>query len=295
MLLFSPLKIDAPITRDEALVVVALLALTLVVNAPLLRVALGPLERLAGQMDSVDLLHPGQRLPVHRDDEIGRVISTFNRMLDRLQDERQESARRILEAHESERADIARDLHDEVGQGLTTLLLQLDGLAERTPSQRAAIEEAKQSVRRALDEVRRLASRLRPEILEQLGLVSALTELTRTFSRASGIRVERRFATSLPALETAAELVVYRIVQESLTNIARHAQAARVTVSLERDLDGVVVRVVDDGSGLNGDPEEHGGLRGMRERALLVGGRLEVGQVSPSGVEVRLEVPIGAA
>jgi two-component system sensor histidine kinase UhpB len=128
-------------------------------------------------------------------------------------------------------------------------------------------------------------------MLEQLGLVSALTELTTTFSRVSGIPVDRRFDRSVPKLDPDAELAVYRIAQESLTNVARHANATRVTVAFERGLDSVVLRVADDGRGFAGDPEEHGGLRSMRERALLIGAALAIEQAAPNGVEVRLEVP----
>jgi len=291
LLLFSPVEIDAPIKPVQALIVVLGLVVTLAANAYLLRRALTPLERLAQRMETVDLLRPGQRLQVLRNDEISRVVVAFNRMLDRLEGERQQSGRRILLAQEAERVSIARDLHDEVGQVLTGVLLHLDAIAEHAPEHRQEIGEAKHSVRRALDEVRRISSELRPEMLEQLGLVSALTELTTTFSRLSGISVDRRFDPSLPKLAPEAELAVYRIAQESLTNVARHAGATHVTVALEHGLDSVVLRVVDDGQGFAGEPEEHGGLRGMRERAVLVGAALAIKQAPSGGVEVRLEVP----
>jgi len=130
-------------------------------------------------------------------------------------------------------------------------------------------------------------------MLEHLGLVSALTELSSKFSDVSGIDVERHFTAELPALSPDAELAIYRIAQESLTNVARHAHASRVELSLERGASSVVLRVADDGhgfdkaSGRNG----HGGLRGMRERAVLVGGALAIKPGRHGGVEVRLEVP----
>jgi two-component system sensor histidine kinase UhpB len=291
LLLLTPVEIDAPIRPVQALIVVAGLAVTLAANVILLRRALAPLERLAQRMETVDLLRPGQRLQVLRNDEISRVVVAFNRMLDRLENERQQSGRRVLAAQEAERVGIARDLHDEVGQVLTGVLLHLDSIAERAPAHRDEIDDAKQSVRRALDEVRRISSELRPEMLEHLGLVSALTELTTTFSRVSGIGVERQFDQLLPKLEPDAELAVYRIAQESLTNVARHAQATRVTVTLEQGFDSVVLRVVDDGRGFARNPEEHGGLHSMRERALLIGAALAIKEASPNGVEVRLEVP----
>jgi two-component system sensor histidine kinase UhpB len=212
-------------------------------------------------------------------------------MLDRLERERQQSGRRVLAAQEAERVGIARDLHDEVGQLLTGALLQLNSIAESAPAHREELGEARQAVRRALDEVRRISSELRPEMLEHLGLVSALTELSTTFARVSGIRVERQFDRSLPKLAPEIELAVYRIAQESLTNIARHAQASRVTIALEAGHGSVVLRVVDDGRGFDGAPEEQGGLRSMRERALLVEGALAIKDGVHGGVEVRLEVP----
>jgi two-component system sensor histidine kinase UhpB len=157
----------------------------------------------------------------------------------------------------------------------------------------ARSEETKAAVRQALEEVRRIARELRPELLEHLGLVSALTELSRKFADQSGLRIERRFADDLPQLSDEAELAVYRVAQESLTNVARHAHADRVEVTLDPGAGSVVLRVVDDGRGmdeaqaLNG----HGGLRGMRERAVLVGGALAVKPAKSGGVEVRLEVP----
>jgi two-component system, NarL family, sensor histidine kinase UhpB len=291
LLLFSPVEIDAPIKPTQALIVVIGLVVGVIANALLLRRAVEPLERLAQRMDTVDLLRPGQRLAVDRGDEIGRVVAAFNRMLDRLERERQQSGRRVLAAQEAERIAIARDLHDEVGQLLTGALLQLNSIGERTPAHREELDEARQAVRRALDEVRRISSELRPEMLEHLGLVSALTELSTTFARVSGIQVERQFDPSLPKLAPEVELAVYRIAQESLTNVARHAQARSVTLALERGHDSVVLRVVDDGRGFDGAPEEHGGLRSMRERALLVEGALAIKDAARGGVEIRLEVP----
>ena len=130
----------------------------------------------------------------------------------------------MLAAQEAERVGIARDLHDEVGQVLTGVLLQLNSIADVAPEHRDELDQARQAVRRALDEVRRISSELRPEMLEHLGLVSALTELSTSFARVSGVRVERDFAASLPKLAPEVELAVYRIAQESLTNVARHCR-----------------------------------------------------------------------
>jgi len=275
---------------DIAIVLVVMLG----ANFLLLRHILGPIERLVERMRSVDLLRPDQRLAERGGAEVAQLVAVFNQMLERLETERRVSGQQALRAQESERARVSRSLHDEVGQVLTGVLLQLDSLAgSRDPGQRRAVEETKRAVRQALEEVRRIARELRPEMLEHLGLVSALTELSRRFTDQSGIPVERRFADRLPPLSDEAELAVYRVAQESLTNVARHADASRVELGLEPGANSVVLRVVDDGRGiaearaLNGN----GGLRGMRERALLVSGALAVKPARNGGVEVRLEVP----
>jgi two-component system, NarL family, sensor histidine kinase UhpB len=267
----------------EGLDVAVALVVMLVANLVLLRHNLRPIDRLVERMRGIDLLQPSQRIPEQGGVEVAELTRAFNEMLERLETERRESGRRALQAQEAERRRIAGGLHDEVGQVLTGVLLQLDD------------DETKQAVRQALEEVRRIARELRPEMLEQLGLVSALTELSRKFAESSGVRVERRFLTDLPPLSDDAELAVYRVAQESLTNIARHADASLVQIALEPGAESVVLRVADDGRGIptsdafvvNG----HGGLRGMRERALLVGGALAIKGGSDGGVEVRLEVP----
>ena len=294
LLLFSPVTVSRPVRLPEALVLVLGFGLALAANVVLLRRAFFPLERLARRMETVDLLQPGQRLPAGAGGMVGRVVQAFNEMLDRLETERRESGRRALAAQEAERLRIARGLHDEVGQVLTGVLLQLDAVADAIASDRRdELVETKQAVRQALEEVRRISRELRPEMLEHLGLVSALTELTSTFSRLSGIPVDRRFAAELPPLTADAELAVYRIAQESLTNVARHADARRVAIALEPGADSVVLLVADDGRGFAGGaaPEGHGGLRGMRERAVLLGGTLKIVPGRDGGVEIRLEVP----
>ena len=278
-------RVHASLAFLEGLDVAVFLAVMLAANLLLLRQTLNPIEQLAARMRTVDLLRPGQRLAERGGAEVAELVAVFNRMLDRLEAERRESGRRALHAQEAERSRIARGLHDEVGQVLTGVLLQLDGEGRS--------EETKAAVRRALEEVRRIARELRPEMLDQLGLVSALTELSRRFADQSGLRIERRFADDLPPLSDEAELAIYRVAQESLTNVARHAHASRVEVQLEPGADSVVLRVVDDGQGVDeaSAVNGHGGLRGMRERAVLVGGALAVKRARGGGVEVRLEVP----
>jgi two-component system sensor histidine kinase UhpB len=282
-------RVHASLAFLEGLDVAVFLVVMLAANLLLLRQTLSPIEQLVARMRTVDLLRPGQRLAERGGAEVAELVGVFNEMLDRLEAERRESGRRALRAQEAERARIARGLHDEVGQVLTGVLLQLEGEARS--------EETKAAVRQALEEVRRIARELRPEMLEHLGLVSALTELSRRFADQSGLEIERRFADDLPPLSDEAELAVYRVAQESLTNVARHAEASRVELALEPGPGSVVLRVVDDGRGLDDRAvlNGHGGLRGMRERAVLVGGALAVKRGREGGVEVRLEVPARTA
>jgi two-component system sensor histidine kinase UhpB len=282
----------------EGVDVAAGLIVMLAANLVLVRRTVRPIERLAQRMPAVDLLQPGQRLAEQGGPEVAQLVRGFNQMLERLEEERRESARRALRAQEDERLRVAQGLHDEVGQVLTGVLLQLDAVRDASDTDRElAVDETKRAVRQALQDVRRIAQELRPEMLEHLGLVSALTELARRFSSSSGIQVVRRLHEKLPPLSDEAELAVYRVAQESLTNVARHAGATCVTMTLEQGAGSVILHVTDDGRGLPGqvDGYGHGGLRGMRERALLVGGVLAVKPAQAGGVDVRLEVPAGAA
>lgn len=289
LLAVTPVTIHASIALIEAAVLVAGLLAMLAANLLLLRPTFAPLERLVRRMRTVDLLRPGQRLVEEGGLEVAELVRGFNEMLERLEAERRESSRRALAAQEAERARVAAELHDEVGQVLTGVLLQLDSLPLGA-SAAVEIDETKQAVRLALDEVRRIAQELRPAMLDHLGLPSALTELAARFEEHTGLPVERRLASSLPRLSPDGELAVYRVAQESLTNVARHARASRVELVLEPGAGSVVLRVRDDGRGFE-HPPDGGGLRGMRERAVLVGGALAVKAGPTGGVEVRLEVP----
>jgi two-component system sensor histidine kinase UhpB len=213
-------------------------------------------------------------------------------MLERLERERQESITLTLRAQEEERGRIARNLHDEIGQTLTTVILQLDRLRKRVrPELEAEFAEATKTVRISLDQVRNIARELRPGVLDDLGLSSALRELCTTFSHRSGLQIERRIAASLPPLSRDTEVVLYRVAQEALTNVARHARASRAELRVERVTRGVVLRVIDDGCGLDESARSsRGGLRGMREWALLVDGELDISTVPHGGTQVRLRV-----
>jgi two-component system sensor histidine kinase UhpB len=282
-------------TLVDALDLALALLIMLVVNGLLLRRLFRPLERLAAQMEKTDVLRGGQRIPVTSTGEIGTLELAFNTMIERLEAERREAGARSLQAQEAERQRLARGLHDEVGQSMTAVLLQLKGLRPAASAEQLQkLDGAQEVVKRSLDDVRRLAQELRPELLDHLGLTSAVAELVDGFEQRSHVTVRRRLQADLPPLDPSVELVVYRVAQESLTNISRHAEATAVDVSLEHGNNTVVLRVVDNGRGLEGQPEG-GGLRGIRERALIVGGAVAIKAGPDGGVEVRLEVPAKTA
>ncbi|MFF0746868.1 histidine kinase [Streptomyces sp. NPDC004111] len=294
LLLWAPVTVSVPVLLTEAVILVGGLAVMLVANAALLRWGLAPLGRLTRLMATVDLLRPGQRLPVPGPgggSEVTELIRAFNAMLDRLEQERATSSARALLAQESERRRIAQELHDEVGQSMTAILLVLKRAADAAQDPlREELHQAQEITREGLDEVRRLVRHLRPGVLDDLGLVSALTSLTHNYATHTGLHVVRSFDAGLPALEQQAELVLYRVAQESLTNAARHADAERVEVSLRRTEEAVVLEVTDDGRGIEAACEG-AGIRGMRERALLAGAALLLTSTPGTGTRVRLTVP----
>ncbi|MCK8433055.1 HAMP domain-containing sensor histidine kinase [Streptomyces sp. D2-8] len=290
LLLLGPATVSAPVLLTEAAVLSGGLAAMLIANALLLRIGLAPLQRLARAMTTTDLLRPGARPAVDGHGEVAELIITFNTMLDRLEAERATSAARALTAQESERHRIAQELHDEIGQTLTAVLLDLKRVADQAPDPvREQLHQVQETTRASLDEIRRIARRLRPGVLEELGLTSSLKSLAAEFT-SPALSVRHHIAPDLPPLGENAELVLYRVAQESLTNTARHADATRVGLTLERTPNGVELRVRDNGRGIEG-ATEGAGIRGMRERALLIGAGLTLGPAPDGGTEVRLTVP----
>ncbi|MFC9504063.1 HAMP domain-containing sensor histidine kinase [Streptomyces sp. NPDC057002] len=290
-LLLGPVTVSTPVLLTEAAVLTVGLAAMLVANALLLRVGLAPLQRLTRAMTTTDLLRPGRRPAVGGQAEVAELITTFNTMLDRLEDERATSSARVLSAQEAERRRIAQELHDEVGQTLTAVLLELERVAGHAPP--GLLEELRQvqeTTRAGLDEIRRIARRLRPGVLDELGLASALKSLATDFGGPC-LSVRHRLDADLPPLGPEAELVLYRVAQEGLTNVARHAHARHAELALRRTATGVRLCVRDDGRG-TGDAPEGAGIRGMRERALLVGADLGLGPGPEKGTELRLTVPV---
>jgi two-component system, NarL family, sensor histidine kinase UhpB len=295
VLALSPATVSERVRTTEAVVLTVGLLVIVALNALLLRSLLRPLDRLTATMREIDLRSPGLRL-----DEAGRgpaaaLVDGFNDMLDRLETERSATRAHALTAQEAERQRIAQELHDEVGQSLTVVLLGLKQAKDRAtdPEAVATVENLQETTRSALEEVRRISQRLRPGMLEDLGLLNSLASLATELTETVGIPVSKGFGPGLPSLHPEAELVVYRVAQEALTNVARHAKASSVHLGLTRRGGALVLRVADDGTGpRQGGFVEGSGIQGMRERALLVGGSLAVGRREGGGTEVVLAVPL---
>jgi two-component system, NarL family, sensor histidine kinase UhpB len=290
ILALSPATVSARIKLTEIPVLVVGLAVMLTANALLLRSSLAPLDRLAASMRRVDPPRRSDRVDDRGNGDLHNLITSFNAMLDRLETERTTASASALAAQENERQRIARELHDEIGQTLTVALLTLKRAVDRAPiAIRGELEDTQETVRASLDEVRGIARRLRPDALEDLGLHSALNALCSEFTQATGIVVVKHVAPQSDRLKPDVELVCYRIAQESLTNVARHAGAGKVWLDLHATADQVTLRIADDGVG--GVTAEGAGINGMRERALLVNADLTITSPDGEGTEVRLVIP----
>jgi two-component system sensor histidine kinase UhpB len=279
---------------------------SVLINAIVLSLALQPLHALERTVDRVaagDLSARAQRV-LFRDPDVERLGETINTMLDVLQEHRgllQKLSEQVLAAQEDERKRIARELHDETAQALTTLLIHLK-ILERARSAteiRGQINELRELTADTLEGVRKLAVELRPATLDDLGLLAALEAHTEGYAARLPVRVDfaaRGFREDDGRLHPQLELVLYRVVQEALTNAAKHAQAHAVRVELNRTPDEVVATITDDGQGFDVDEmmrsRERGlGLFGMQERLALVQGQLVIDSEPGRGTRVEARVP----
>lgn len=284
----------AHIAADDAVILVVTLLVTLIANALLLRGALAPLTHLPALMRRVDPLRPAERLEIpNAPSEAAELALAYNEMLDQLEAERLQSTRRALSAQEGERLRVAQELHDEVGQTLTGVLLGLARVSREAPLElKQQLEQLLETVRASIDDVRRIAQRLRPEPLEELGLGGALLSLSRRLREHTDLRIHCRIPEDLAPQSPERELVLYRVTQEAMTNAIRHANAASIGITLHVSVESLTLSVRDDGRGMSNERREGGGMRGMRERASLVGGALQITSAPRAGTEVRLEIPL---
>jgi two-component system, NarL family, sensor histidine kinase UhpB len=278
--------------RGREMVVLGLAAIaTLLGNWLLLRRRFIPLDRLISSMEQVDLDTPDrQLLTCDRIDsaEALRLEAAINRMLARLEGARRAAGRAAIQAQERERRRIAQDLHDEVNQALTAIALRLQASIEHAPpSLQRELNETKRLAGQAMEELLALARQLRPAVLDDHGLLPALHSQVRDFSDQTGIHAAFNVRGQAPRLTPEQQLVVYRVTQEGLSNVAQHSQARKVDVELSF-IGRTVLRITDDGKGFVSRRDGGLGLSGMRERALLIGGHLSIWSGLGQGTRVEL-------
>jgi two-component system sensor histidine kinase UhpB len=290
------------------------LSISFAVNYFVLKLALDPLDRLQQGVDEVQAGHMDVRVtpgPLS-DERFDRLISTFNQTLDRVEEHEKQLRqlpRAILQAQEEERQRVARELHDETAQALTSLLVRLR-LFERSESPEAArkeVQELRKLTAGALEEVRRIALELRPTILDDLGIEAALAWKVDELNAGHPILTRLSVHGVAGRLPGELELVLYRVAQEALTNVARHSHARHVEVTLTQEEESICIEVSDDGVGFDpdvvtakaGSPHSPEGtmclgLLGMRERMALVGGKLLVISRPGEGTRLIARAPLGA-
>lgn len=280
------------------------LVVSFVVNNWVLKRALAPLDRLQTAVDALRRGSTQVRVEPGRtsDDRFDRLAETFNQMVSRLEDNTQrmqQLSRQILQAQEEERRRLARELHDEAAQALTSLLVHLR-LLERAHSPEEAqqrVQELRILTAQALEEVRRVALDLRPTILDDLGLGPALAWRVDEFNKLDGMHATIVISGLEERLPREVELVFYRVGQEALSNVVRHAQAHAVVVTLQRVADQVTLEISDDGQGfdptrIHGNNGQGFGLLGMAERLGMINGRLTIEAAPGRGTRVGAQAPV---
>ena len=281
--------------RWQLLVLALVILLTFCVNLWMLQRRFAPLEHLIDRIERIDPSEPSTfELAGDPVEEIDRLAQSFRRLLQRVDDERRRSGKLVLRAQEEERRRVARDLHDEVNQALTAILLRLEALAVDMPPQRVdEVTELKRLANQTMDELLNLARQLRPTALDDHGLLPAIEAQVRGFEERSGVRAQLQTSGDPALLDEEKQTVIYRVAQEALANAGRHANARSVALALDVEGQAAELRISDDGVGF--DPVASRGdglgLDGMAERARLVGGELDLRSSPGSGTELTLRVP----
>jgi signal transduction histidine kinase len=303
VLVLTPLTVSFPVALAELVALAGGLLAMLALNLVLLRRVFGPLSRLATVMRGIDPLRPRERAAIEAaDPEVAELTAAFNGMLDRLEDERRDSARRALAAQERERQRIARELHDSTAQHLAAVglnLMRLKLAAGASADAERICSEMKSALREAQKELRVFTYLLHPPELDSEGLKTTVERFAEGVSQRTGLRIRVRIS---PAVDDAAfeiQRAVFRVLQEALTNVHRHAKASRVLVLLNVDAGLLSLFVKDDGRGLpatNGSPDANRatlgvGIPGMEARMRRFGGELSVRRAS-RGTVVRATVPM---
>jgi two-component system, NarL family, sensor histidine kinase UhpB len=281
--------------RWQFLVLALAIVLTLCVNLWMLQRRFDPLERLVERVEAIDPADPSTfELSGEPLDEVDRLEASFRELLCRVDEERRRAGKLVLRGQEEERRRVARDLHDEVNQALTGVLLRLEALAQDVPTdQRRQVAELKALTGQAMDELLRLARQLRPTALDDHGLAPAIEAQVRGFAERTGVEAYVAVRGDVDDLDDEVQTVVYRVTQEALSNAAQHAHPGRIDVELTAAAEGVELRVRDDGEGFDPLAGRGGGLglAGMAERARLAGGALDLRSTRGAGTELTLRLP----
>lgn len=268
--------------------IIAAMLVSNLLTRPLREVAAGARRLAAGEL--------GHRVPAGRGDEIGQLAATFNDMAMRIA-ERDASLRqlskRLLSVQEQERVRIAREVHDELGQALTAMKIDLQQLGRRHPGLQEPLAGIARTIDETVDIVRRIAADLRPAILDDLGITAALEQQLRRVRESTGIRTTLTVAEE-PEIDMLTGVTLYRIAQEALANVVRHAEASAVEIALAVDRGSAVLSIRDDGRGMPPekahDPQSLG-LLGIRERAELLGGSVTIDTLPGGGTIVVATLP----
>src|SRR2546426_6233244 len=271
-------------------------------NFVVLQIAFRPLTDLGKVMKRVQGGESSLRAPLTGvDSQADQLASTFNMVLEALDDASRLRASQIIQAQEQERQRIARELHDETSQVLTSLLISLTLLEESVETQEARerIADTRALAHSTLRAIRNLSIDLRPSALDDLGLLPALRWYMKEYQKKCSIVVDFQSTGFKQRLPAEMETALYRIVQESLTNTARHANAHKVIITIKEEHETVYATITDDGCGFDYDAllktpgQERGlGLAGMNERAVLLDGTLNIHSTSDRGTIIEVSIPL---
>ncbi len=286
------------------LFIISGISLSILINYLMVKLAFHPLDDVSEAMKAIRAGHRGIRVPEATDDpQVKNLSRSFNLMLDAMETARKRAAASVIKAQEEERRRIARELHDETSQSLTGLIIGIKMVEETIPKTmpdlRERLANIKDLAHQTLNEVHTMAVRLRPSILDDLGLAAALRSYGKELSDNTGIRVDMQLMGLTERLTPELETVLYRVVQEALTNVVRHAEAHNCRVNLRRQEQAVRVMIEDDGRGFEpgqtmaSEGSGRGlGLHGMRERIELVGGTIEFESRPGAGATIFIEAPL---
>lgn len=272
-------------------------------NFVVLQIAFRPLTELGKVMKRVRAGERSLRAPLTGDLQADQLAEAFNMVLEALDEASRLRASQIIQAQEQERQRIARELHDETSQVLTSLLISLTLLEKSVQTQEARerIADTRALAHSTLRAIRNLSIDLRPSALDDLGLLPALRWYVKEYQKKCSIEVDFHATGFKERLPAEMETALYRIVQECLTNTAKHAKASRVTISMKEETNRVYARIADDGDGFDYEAllrtpgQERGlGLAGMNERAVLLDGTLTIHSTPRSGTIIEISMPLHA-